>query len=161
MLLSDTIDYSHRNIAALDANDLLNSIKNPNRIKSFQLNSNMLSTIPSQIEIFQSLTTIELSNNQLVKLPYEICSLTNLKNLYVKNNALDDLSLPKELEQLRQLEVINLGGNRLKQFPYQLFHMFNLREVYVGSNQISCLPDLFQTLTKYVKRSYAFEEFIS
>ena len=73
---------------------------------------------------------------------------------------MDDLSLPKELDQLKQLEVINLGGNRLKQFPYQLFQMFNLKEVYLGSNQISFLPDLFQTLTKY-EISYQIFSFLS
>jgi hypothetical protein len=81
-------------------------------------------------------------------LPHEICLLKNLKNLYLKNNSLDDFSLPKELEQLKQLEVINLGGNRLKQFPYQLFQLINLKEIYLGSNQILFLPDLFQTLMK-------------
>lgn len=91
---------------------------------------------------------MELSNNQLVQLPPEISSLKNLKNLFLKNNALDDFSLPKELDQLKQLEVINLGGNRLKQFPYQLFHMLNLKEIYLGSNQIAFLPDLFHTLIK-------------
>ncbi|CAF3157739.1 unnamed protein product [Rotaria sp. Silwood2] len=147
-IFNDTIDYSHRNISKLDVNDLFNSIKNPNRIKNFQLNSNMLLSIPTEIEHFQSLITIELSNNQLVQLPSEISLLRNLKNLYLKNNVLDDFSLPKELEQLKQLEVINLGGNRLKQFPYQLFQMSSLKEIYLGSNQIAFLPDLFHTLVK-------------
>ena len=145
---TDTIDYSHRNISTLDTNELFTSVKNPNRIKNFQLNSNMLFTIPSQIEQFQSLITLELSNNQLVQLPHELSLLKNLKNLFVKNNSLDDFSFPKELEQLIQLEVINLGGNRLKQFPYQLFQLINLKEIYLGSNQLSFLPDLFQTLIK-------------
>jgi Leucine-rich repeat (LRR) protein len=148
LIFNDTIDYSHRNISSIDTNELFTLVKDPNRIKNFQLNSNILLTIPSQIEQFQSLITIELSNNQLVQLPYEISLLKNLKNLFLKNNSLDDLSLPKQLEQLKQLEVINLGGNRLKQFPYQLFQMFNLKEVYLGSNQITFLPDLFQTLIK-------------
>ena len=147
-LVDDTIDYSHRNISSLDVTELFAVIKNPNRVKNFQLNSNMLLTIPSQIEQFQSLVTMELSNNQLVQIPCEISLLKNLKNLYMKNNALDDLSLPKEFDQLKQLEVINLGGNRLKQFPYQLFQMLKLREIYLGSNQIAFLPDLFQTLNK-------------
>ena len=147
-IFTDTIDYSHRSISSLDTNELMTLVKEPNRIKNFQLNSNMLLTIPSQIEQFQSLITMELSNNQLVQLPTEISSLKNLKNLFLKNNALDDFSLPKELDQLKHLEVINLGGNRLKQFPYQLFHMFNLKEIYLGSNQIAFLPDLFQTLNK-------------
>ncbi|CAF1417101.1 unnamed protein product [Adineta steineri] len=147
-VLGDTVDYSHRNISILDPNELLTLVKNPNRIKNFQLNSNQLLTLPSQIEQFQSLVTMELSNNQLVQLPAELSLLKNLKNLYLKNNSLDDFSLPKELELLKQLEVINLGGNRLKQFPYQLFQMINLKEVYLGSNQIAFLPDLFQTLIK-------------
>lgn len=147
-IFTDTIDYSHRNMSTLDTNEIFTLVKDPTRIKNFQLNSNMLLTIPSQIEQFQSLITIELSNNQLVQLPAEISSLKNLKHLFLKSNALDDLSLPKEFDQLKQLEVINLGGNRLKQFPYQLFHMFNLKEIYLGSNQISFLPDLFQTLIK-------------
>ena len=147
-IVGDTVDYSHRNISTLDMNEIFSLIKSPQRIKSFQLNSNHLLTVPSQIEQFQSLVTMELSNNQLVQLPHEIALLRNLKQLYLKNNALDDLSLPKEFEQLKQLEVINLGGNRLKQFPYQLFQMTGLREIYLGSNQISFLPDLFQTLTR-------------
>lgn len=147
-MFSDTIDYSHRNLSVLDMDQLVSSIKSPDRIKNFQINSNQLFALPPQIDLFESLVTMELSNNQLVQLPREISRLKNLKCLYLKNNALDDLSLPKELEQLRQLEVINLGGNRLKQFPYQLFHMVNLKEIYLGSNQISFLPDLFHTLTK-------------
>ncbi|CAF3535286.1 unnamed protein product [Rotaria socialis] len=145
---NDTVDYSHRNISTLDINDLFNSVRKPNRITNLQLNSNMLLTVPSQIEHFRSIITLELSNNQLIQLPFEISLLKNLKNLYLKNNALDDFSLPKELEQLKQLEVINLGGNRLKQFPYQLFQISSLKEIYLGSNQITFLPDLFQTLNK-------------
>lgn len=148
LISGDTIDYSHRNLSSLDTNELLTIVKTPNRIKNFQLNSNTLLIIPSEIGQFQSLITLELSNNQLFQLPHEICLLKNLKNLYLKNNSLDDFSLPKELEQLKQLEVINLGGNRLKQFPYQLFQLINLKEIYLGSNQILFLPDLFQTLMK-------------
>jgi len=147
-MFNDTIDYGHRNISVDEIDQMFSSIKEPDRIKNFQINSNQLLTIPTQISRFQSLVTMELSNNQLVQLPYEISFLTNLKQLYLKNNSLDDFSLPKELQQLKQLEVINLGGNRFKQFPYQLFHMFELKEIYLGSNQITFLPDLFHTLNK-------------
>ncbi len=145
---SDTIDYSHKNLTEIDSNKLLSTIENPDRIKTFQLNSNSIFALPNVIKQFQSLITLDLSNNQLVQLPQETAYLKKLKNLYLKNNCLDDLSLPKEIEQLKQLEVINLSGNRFKQFPYQLFQMFNLKELYLGSNQIIMLPDLFQTLTK-------------
>jgi Leucine-rich repeat (LRR) protein len=148
IISGDTIDYSHRNLSSFNTNEILTVVKNPNRIKNVQLNSNILLTIPSEIEQFQSLITLELSNNQLIQLPREISLLKNLKNLYIKNNSLDDFSLPKEFDQLKQLEVINLGGNRLKQYPYQLFQMLNLKEIYLGSNQITFLPDLFHTLIK-------------
>ena len=151
-MFNDTIDYGHRHLTGEEMDQLFSTVKDPQRIKNFQINSNQLLTLPSQIDRFQSLVTMELSNNQLVQLPHEISRLTNLKNLYLKNNALDDLSLPKELQLLKHLEVINLGGNRFKQFPYQLFHMISLREVYLGSNQIAFLPDLFHTLTKYVEK---------
>jgi len=147
-LNSDTLDYSNKNLTEIDTNELLLTIIDPNDIKTFHLNSNLLISLPNEIEKFQSLITLELSNNQLVQLPNEIISLKNLKNLFLKNNSLDDLSLPKEMKQLKQLEIINLGGNRFKQFPYQLFEIINLKEIYLGTNQITILPDLFQTLTK-------------
>ncbi|CAF1036334.1 unnamed protein product [Adineta ricciae] len=144
----DTLDYSHQNLPESDSGKLLASVTNPARVKIFQLNSNLLFALSSDIEKFQSLLTLELSDNQLVQLPHEISYLTNLKNLYLKNNSLDDFSLPKEFHRLQKLEVLNLGGNRFKQFPYQLFQMGNLKELYLGSNRITHLPDLFQTLTK-------------
>ena len=145
---SDTLDFSQHNLAEIDTAELFCGIDNPHRIKTVQCNASALLTLPTNIDQFQSLITVELSNNRLVQLPCELGRLKCLKHLHLKNNALDDLSLPKELQQLQQLEVINLGGNRFKQFPYQLFQMFNLREVYLGSNQIGCLPDLFETLKK-------------
>jgi len=151
-ILSETLDYSYRDLTKLPDEILQTNSDNKNRImnkvKSLQLNCNLLMTLPLEIERFQMLLTLEISNNQIVQLPREISTLKNLRYLLAKNNCLDDLSLPKELEDLKQLEIINLGGNRLKQFPYQLFQLFNLKEIYLGSNQISLLPDLFQTLNK-------------
>ncbi|CAF1497746.1 unnamed protein product [Rotaria magnacalcarata] len=144
----DTLDYSHKNLNDIDFNELLTTIKSPNRVINFELNSNKLLVVPNEIEKFQSLITLELSNNQLVQLPHEIGSLKNLKNLHLKNNALSDLSFPKEMLQLKQLELINLIGNRFKQFPHQLFHMINLKEIYLSSNQITMLSDQFQNFTK-------------
>lgn len=145
---SDTLDFSQPNLGEIDTVELFCGIDNPHRIKTIQCNASSLLTLPTNIDQFESLITVELSNNRLVQLPCELGRLKNLKHLHLKNNALDDLSLPKELQQLKLLEVINLGGNRFKQFPYQLFQMFNLREIYLGSNQIGCLPDLFETLQK-------------
>jgi Leucine-rich repeat (LRR) protein len=147
-LSSATIDYSHQNLSDVDAKHLLNMNNNYQNITNIQCDSASLTIWPIDINRFQSLITIELSNNRLVQIPCEIGLLKYLKNLYLKNNLLDDLSLPKGVEHLKQLEVINLGGNRFKQFPWQLFQMLNLREIYLGSNQIVSLPNLFGTLEK-------------
>ncbi|CAF1321431.1 unnamed protein product [Didymodactylos carnosus] len=147
-IFTETLDYSYRNLSSIPE-ELLNSDEKRVKIRSLQLNSNSLLTLPAEMfERFLLLTTLEISNNQIVQFPREICLLKNLKNLFVKNNCLDDLSLPKEMEQLQQLEIVNFGGNRLKQYPYQLFQLTNLKEVYLGSNQIAFLPNLFDSLSK-------------
>ena len=145
-LISDTLDYSQQKLTEIDASALL--VVNVDEIKTFDLNSNFLSTIPNEIDRFQSLVTLQLSNNQLVQLPESLGCLKNLRHLHVNNNSLNDLSLPKEFQELKQLEIINLGGNHFKQFPYQLLRLTNLKEIYLGSNQIAHLPDQFHNLTK-------------
>jgi Leucine-rich repeat (LRR) protein len=79
----------------------------------------------------------------------DLCKLVNLKNLIMKDNLLEDMSIPKGFdEKLTQLEVVNFSGNMLTQFPYQLLNMSNLKEIYLGSNKISVLPRNYELLQK-------------
>lgn len=112
------------------------------------LNNNLLKKLPAVINTFKDIQTLDLSANQLSTLDLELSKLTNLRNLIVKDNLLDDQSLPKDFFNAVQLESINLSGNMFTQFPYQLLEIKTLREIYLGSNKIQCLPRNYENLQR-------------
>ncbi len=120
--------------------------KMPNEISTVLLNNNLMSELPPMISMFQNVQTLDLSSNQLRFLSQEVCKLTNLRNLIVKDNFLEDNSLPKDLNNLTKLETINFSGNLFTQFPYQLLDMQSLKEIYLGSNKICSLPRGYENL---------------
>jgi len=60
-------------------------------------------------------------------LPSQLGLLTNLKTLYIANNAELDGSIPSQLAQLGSLKVMNLGSNALTgAVPSEIFSMNSL-----------------------------------
>ncbi len=146
----NVIDLSYMDLEDCSYNLGLSIQCNENlTIHSLLLNNNSLKSVPSLISFFENVHTVDLSSNSLKKLDSDLCKLVNLKNLIIKDNLLDDMSIPKDLaENLSRIEMINLSGNMFTQFPYQLLAMSTLRELYLGSNKISSLPRNYDQLQR-------------
>ena len=146
----NTLDFSFYELDDLSYQIGLSIQKDEHlNINTILLNNNLLKSVPSLISFFGNVHTLDLSCNNLKILDAELCKLSNLKNLIVKDNSLEDMSLPKDFsENLSQLEIVNLSGNLFTQFPYQLLNLINLRELYLGGNKISALPRNYELLQK-------------
>lgn len=123
------------------------SSSSPTKTLEIYLNNNLLKNVPSVIQCFAHIETLDLSSNSLKFISEDICRLTCLKNLIIKDNLLNDQSLPKEFNLLKlNLEVVNFSGNCLTQFPYQLLELNRAKEIYLGNNKIKTLPKHFTEL---------------
>jgi Leucine-rich repeat (LRR) protein len=144
------LDLSHMDLEDCSYNlSLFAQCNDSLAITSLLLNNNMIKTLPSLLSFFANVHTLDLSSNQMKAVDADVCKLANLKNLIIKDNLLEDMSLPKDFAQgLTQLEMINLSGNMFTQFPYQLLSMPTLREIYIGSNKISTLPRNYEQLQR-------------
>lgn len=148
--LPNTLDLSYMELEDVSFNLGLSIESNDNlNIHSLLMNNNLIKSLPSLFEFFPNIHTLDLSSNNLKALSDDVCKLVNLKNLIVKDNLLEDMSLPKNFaEDLSQLEVVNLSGNMFTQFPYQLLNMPMLKEIYLGSNKIAVLPRNYEQLQR-------------
>jgi Concanavalin A-like lectin/glucanases superfamily/Secretion system C-terminal sorting domain len=93
------------------------------------------------IELFTSLTSLNISNNNLTSFPTNLPS--TLTTLNVSNNSLTTLptSLPNSLTSL------NLSNNSLTSLPTTL--PSSLNTLNIANNSITCLPTLPNTLATF------------
>ncbi|XP_072754950.1 leucine-rich repeat-containing protein 40 isoform X2 [Anoplolepis gracilipes] len=92
----------------------------------------------------EPLTVLDLSFNSLTIIDNKIRFLTELSNLNLQNNLLEEL--PAEIGSLHKLKIINLSDNRLENLPPQFYMLEELCELYLKSNHISILEPEFGNL---------------
>jgi len=99
----------------------------------------LTSTIPTTIGLLTALTNLVLQFNFLKgPLPSQLGLLTNLKTLYIANNAELDGSIPSQLAQLGSLKVMNLGSNALTgAVPSEIFSMNSLETLVLNKNHLT------------------------
>ncbi|TAE04106.1 MAG: T9SS C-terminal target domain-containing protein, partial [Bacteroidetes bacterium] len=76
----------------------------------------------------------------------EDLELSNLKNLFLKNNLLENL--PTSFGKLNKLKILDLSNNRLKNLPESVGDFTDLEELYLNGNMLSALPNLSKTSLK-------------
>jgi ankyrin repeat protein/predicted Ser/Thr protein kinase len=133
------------NSEALDK--VLACLVNPN-VKTLELFSMNLDSLPSEVRDLAQLQQLYLSNNSFVKFPPEIFSLTNLRTLWIQANQLT--SLPPEIGMLVSLEKLKLSNNRIRSvggFPPQMAQLYNLKEIWVENNTLDRWPSELLTVS--------------
>lgn len=80
-----------------------------------------------------------LDSNQLTSLPTDIGQLARLEKLSVKNNAL--VTLPVSIKQLEKLSVLDLSANSLSELTAAVAGCAQLEELNVSNNdlQVCCV----------------------
>jgi Leucine-rich repeat (LRR) protein len=81
-------------------------------------------------------------------LPDSICQLTKLEELYLDDNALEDL--PDNIGNLQQLRILSLRNNCLTHLPESLGTIPSLKKLYLASNQLQrqLIPTTLTNKTK-------------
>lgn len=98
-----------------------------------------------QITQLAGLRQLSLIRCNLKALPPEIGQLTNLENLWLKDNQLQ--KLPKTFCQLTSIKKLSLDENHFKEVPNEIFQLKNLMDLSLQENVIEILPEEFRQLT--------------
>lgn len=80
-------------------------------LTELDLESNRLSTLPSECTKLTKLAKLYLSRNQFTSLPSFFGTLKTLEELFLNNNRITDLT---EVVKLVNLRVLNLSSNSLQ-----------------------------------------------
>ena len=81
-----------------------------------------------------AIQVLTLDSNQLTSLPTDIGQLARLEKLSVKNNAIS--TLPISISQLQKLSVLDLSSNRLVELTHAVANCYQLEELDVGKNDL-------------------------
>ncbi|GBN24731.1 Leucine-rich repeat-containing protein 7 [Araneus ventricosus] len=109
------------------------------------LDFNDIVTIPSELcENLLDLVSLSINGNMLKTLPVNIGLLTQLTELYLKENDL--IELPESFAHLKHLRKLHVTGNKLKTFPRYLHSLDSLTELIADENNIESLPNTFGEL---------------
>ncbi|MHA1819964.1 MAG: leucine-rich repeat domain-containing protein [Promethearchaeota archaeon] len=148
---------------------LLESINNPELMKSFSINDEFvfgyspkagkivklaisnkyIRALSPIIGTFSKLRQLDLSSIEVSSLPESIGRLNNLKELRINNNKLS--SLPESIGRLNNLKELRINNNKLSSLPESIGRLNNLRELYLGDNELSSLPESIGNLNNLQK----------
>jgi hypothetical protein len=108
-----------------------------------------LREFPSQVGQMTQLKELFLRNNFLQELPESIGNLTNLEVLQLSGNQLT--SLPDSIAKLKKLRVFGISTNLIENLPRDIGEMQSLEEIHAGGNRLSSLPASLGKLCHLVK----------
>ncbi|CAG8516348.1 1652_t:CDS:2, partial [Cetraspora pellucida] len=80
-----------------------------------------------------------LETNQLSTLPTEFCKLSYLRYLNVSNNAFKDF--PEMLCAMPSLEILDISKNRIKKLPNDFGKLMSLKLLKISKNLIRTIPN--------------------
>ena len=85
------------------------------------------------------LEEVIFDNNEMTRIPSSISSLNNIKELYLSNNRLNDLSnIP--FDKLHLLERFDIHGNNLPTLPESIWFAESLKYLNISSNHLTTFP---------------------
>ncbi|CAF0867503.1 unnamed protein product, partial [Didymodactylos carnosus] len=118
-------------------------------LKSLDLSSNLLKTLPDSIGDLSYLVVLNLQNNQLEKIPDTIRTLLELEKLILSQNNLS--VLPDGLFYISSLLTLNLSGNHLQKLSNKIGDLSYLQELDLSQNEFESFPKQIGYLTKLTK----------
>jgi len=90
-------------------------LENITWVEKFFLTSNLLTTVPSNINILNKLCVLDLRRNQLRSIPARLLQLPSLRDLRLSENKI--MELPEKCEWSPSLKTLNLNDNFLERLP--------------------------------------------
>ncbi|CAM1320298.1 LRRC57 (predicted) [Pycnogonum litorale] len=108
-------------------------------LRTLDLSSNKISSIPRYISSFTSLKCLTLNNNRIAVVPEELGSLKKLETLSLNSNSIT--SLPKSFDSLKNIRNLSLSRNRLSSFPVVVCKLRHLEVLDLSGNKISEIPE--------------------
>jgi len=102
------------------------------------LSNNKLDTIPPQLRRLTNLETLILNHNPLEQNQLrQLSSLTNLRQLHLRDTQRSFVNLPTSLETLEKLVDIDLSQNDLPKVPSLLYSLPSLKRINLSDNKIT------------------------
>ena len=105
-----------------------------------------LTTLPESLGRLSQLNDLYLRENQLTALPESLGWLSQLQTLDLSSNQLT--TLPEWLGQLSQLRTLNFSHNQLTVLPEWLGQLSQLHTLYLSENQLTALPESLGQLNR-------------
>jgi hypothetical protein len=83
-------------------------------------------------------TWLEMENGGLTSIPDFIDRLTNIKELYLRNNYISHIG--SDLAECRKLEVVHLSNNSIVELSSEFIDLHSINKLYLNNNLIRELP---------------------
>jgi Leucine-rich repeat (LRR) protein len=112
------------------------------QLRVLNITDNQLHAIP--MEVLSSLIELQASKNRLEGALFRVDSMPQLQDLNVAHNSLLSLCDSDSMD-LPAIKNLNISANRLTSLP-EVFSWVNLNTLLVGENKITTLPEGFTTL---------------
>ncbi|CAF0783658.1 unnamed protein product [Adineta steineri] len=122
-------------------------------LKTLDLSSNSLITLPNEIETLDNLLVLIVQNNQLTSLPDSIRRLRLLEKFVLTQNQLT--TLPDGLFYCSSLLYLNLSRNHLTKLSTKIGDLSYLQELDLSENDFELFPKQIGYLTKLTKLTVA------
>ncbi|MFX0076113.1 MAG: leucine-rich repeat domain-containing protein [Candidatus Hermodarchaeota archaeon] len=113
------------------------------KVTGINLRGRGICKLPEELAELSYIKVLDLSNNYLTHIP-SLDRLTELEELYLNNNQLDDL--PRWIGDLSNLKILNIGKNRFKELPIEIMKLKNLQQFYLRYNDLEELPETLGNL---------------
>lgn len=103
--------------------------------------------MPDEIEALCHLQYFNISHNHLTSLPNTLCNLTNLVELDVSYNRIEDLTPCLRRPDNKNLEILHACSNRIADLPAMISNLTCLATLNLSQNPLYVLPAEIARLT--------------
>jgi Leucine-rich repeat (LRR) protein len=132
--------------ASCDIDDVHIWLHNVASLQCLIMPDNKLKQIPTTLDMWPLLKTIDVRHNLVHSLPTAIGNCTNMVNLLLDDNKLSQL--PSGLTNLNALSQLGLSYNLLSEVPFSFRRFTNLTTLRLANNPFRALPAGLGVLTK-------------
>jgi Leucine-rich repeat (LRR) protein len=114
------------------------------KVISIRLPRKHLRYLPASILELSNLNELVLDDNFIEELPNNLNNLSNLEILSLNNNSLSDF--PTNIENLKYLKSLFLNNNHIRELPDSIKELISLQEIQLEDNYLTLMPESFTNL---------------
>lgn len=94
----------------------------------------------------QNVYRLNLRKQMLNKLPEEIAQFTNLQELNLSDNPIEEL--PESLKNLKKIQILHIGKTNLKEIPTVVYELPHLQVLNISGLLMAKLPETLSQCTQ-------------